>query len=43
MLRLGSGTIRRCGPVGIGATLLEEVCHCVCVGVVVVVVVRPSS
>jgi hypothetical protein len=25
---MGSGTIRRCGFVGIGVALLEEVCHC---------------
>jgi hypothetical protein len=25
---LGSGTIRRCGLVGVGVALLEEVCHC---------------
>jgi hypothetical protein len=24
----GSGTIRRCGFVGVGVALLEEVCHC---------------
>ena len=24
----GSGTLRRCGFVGIGKALLEEVCHC---------------
>ena len=24
---VGSGTIRRCGLVGIGVALLEEVCH----------------
>jgi hypothetical protein len=24
-----SGTVRRCGLVGIGVALLEEVCHCV--------------
>ena len=23
----GSGTIRRCGPVGVGVDLLELVCH----------------
>jgi hypothetical protein len=26
---MGSGTIRKCGLVGIGVALLEEVCHCV--------------
>ena len=25
---IGSGTIRRCSLVGVGMTLLEEVCHC---------------
>ena len=25
---IGSGTIRRCGFVGVGMTLLEEMCHC---------------
>ena len=24
----GSGAIRRCGFVGVGMALLEEVCHC---------------
>ena len=24
----GSGTIKRCGVVGVGVALLEEVCHC---------------
>jgi len=24
----GNGTIRRCGLVGVGVALLEEVCHC---------------
>jgi hypothetical protein len=24
----GSDTIRKCGPVGVGVALLEEVCHC---------------
>ncbi|MGE9574344.1 hypothetical protein ACQP3C_25135, partial [Escherichia coli] len=24
----GSGTVRRCGFVGVGVALLEEVCHC---------------
>ena len=24
----GSGSIRSCGFVGVGVTLLEEVCHC---------------
>ena len=24
----GSGTIRKCGFVGVGATFLEDVCHC---------------
>ena len=28
MLGPGSGTIRRCGLVGVGVALLEEVCHC---------------
>jgi hypothetical protein len=28
MLGPGSGTIRRCGLVEVGAALLEEVCHC---------------
>jgi hypothetical protein len=28
MLIPGSGTIRRCGLVGVGVALLEEVCHC---------------
>ena len=27
MLGLGSTTIRRCGLIGIGVALLEEVCH----------------
>ena len=27
-LALGSGTIRRCGLVGVGVALLEEVHHC---------------
>jgi hypothetical protein len=27
MLGPGSGTIRRCGLVGVGVALLEEVCH----------------
>ena len=27
MLGSGSGTIRRCGLVGVGVALLEEVCH----------------
>ena len=26
----GSGTIRRCGPVGVGVALLEWVCHYEC-------------
>jgi hypothetical protein len=26
----GSGTVRRCGLVGVGVALLEEVCHCGC-------------
>ena len=30
MLGPGSGTIKRCGLVGVGVTLLEEVCHCGC-------------
>jgi hypothetical protein len=25
---IGSSTIRRCGHVGIGVALMEEVCHC---------------
>ena len=25
---IGSGAIRRCGFVGVGVALLEEVCHC---------------
>jgi hypothetical protein len=28
MLGPGRGTIRKCGLVGGGMTLLEEVCHC---------------
>jgi hypothetical protein len=28
MLGSGSGTIRRCGLLGVGVALLEEVCHC---------------
>ena len=28
MLDPESGTIRRCGLVGVGVALLEEVCHC---------------
>jgi hypothetical protein len=28
MLRLGSGTIWRCVLVGVGVSLLKEVCHC---------------
>ena len=28
MVPIGSDTIRRCGFVGIGVALLEEVCHC---------------
>ena len=28
MLGPGSGTMRRCGLVGVGVTSLEEVCHC---------------
>ena len=28
MLVQGSGTIKRCGLVGVGVALLEEVCHC---------------
>jgi hypothetical protein len=35
MLGPGSGTIRRCGLVGVGVALLKEVCHCVCVCVCV--------
>jgi hypothetical protein len=27
MLGPGSGTVRRCGFVGVGVALLEEVCH----------------
>jgi hypothetical protein len=27
VLGSGSGTIRRCGLVGVGLTMLEEVCH----------------
>ena len=27
MLGPGSGTIRKCGLVGVGVALLEEVCH----------------
>jgi hypothetical protein len=27
MLGLGSGTVRRCGLVGVGIAFLEEVCH----------------
>jgi hypothetical protein len=30
MLGLGSGTIRRCGLLGVGVAFLEEVCHCRC-------------
>ena len=26
---IGSGTIKRSGPVGLGGALLEKVCHCV--------------
>ena len=25
---IGSGTIRRCGLVGVGVALMEKVCHC---------------
>ena len=25
---IGSGTVRRCGFVGVGIVLLEEACHC---------------
>ena len=25
---IGSGTIRKCGLIGVGMALLEEVCHC---------------
>ena len=28
MASKGNGTIRRCGLVGVGVVLLEEVCHC---------------
>jgi hypothetical protein len=28
MLGSRSGTIRRCGLVGVGVALLEEACHC---------------
>jgi hypothetical protein len=28
MLGSGSGTISRCGLVGVDVSLLEEVCHC---------------
>jgi len=28
MLGPGNGTTRRCGLVGVGVALLEEVCHC---------------
>ena len=28
MLGPGSGTIGRCGLVGVGVALLEEACHC---------------
>jgi hypothetical protein len=28
MLSPGSGAIRRCGLVGVGVALLEEVCYC---------------
>jgi hypothetical protein len=28
MLGPGSGTVRRCGLIGVGVALLEEVCHC---------------
>jgi hypothetical protein len=28
MLGLGTGTVRRCGFVGVGVALLGEVCHC---------------
>ena len=28
MLGQGIGTIKRCGLVGVGVALLEEVCHC---------------
>jgi len=28
MLGPGTGTVRRCGLVGVGVALLEEVCHC---------------
>jgi hypothetical protein len=30
MLGAVSGTLRRCGLVGVGMVLLEEVCHCGC-------------
>jgi hypothetical protein len=29
MLGPGSGTIRKCGLVGVGMALLEKMCHCV--------------
>ena len=25
---LGNGTVRRCGLIGVGVALLEELCHC---------------
>jgi hypothetical protein len=25
---MGSGTIRKCGNVGVGVALLEDLCHC---------------
>jgi hypothetical protein len=28
MLGPGTGTIRRCGLVGVGVAVFEEVCHC---------------
>jgi hypothetical protein len=28
MLGPGSSTVRKCGLVGVGVALLEEVCHC---------------
>ena len=28
ILEPGSGSIGKCGPVGVGVALLEQVCHC---------------
>jgi hypothetical protein len=28
MFSRGSGTIKKCGLVGVGVALLEELCHC---------------